>query len=346
MQQFQIKANHAGQRFDKFIHKYLPNAGTSFLYKMLRKKNITLNGKKAEGKEILNIGDIVNFFFSDDTFEKFSGRTINNGKETAGAAPTAFAANAHIDIREYTDAYEKLKKEHIDILYEDNDILFLNKPAGVLTQKAKNTDHSLNEWMIGYLLNKWKISAEELTLFKPSVCNRLDRNTTGLVLCGISLKGSQFLSEMVRSRQIRKFYRTICYGGLTEKVILSGSLQKNEKTNMVTISKEGNDIQTVYEPLQILKHNSTYLEVELITGKTHQIRAHLASTGHPLIGDHKYGNAAYNKQAEQKYNQRYQLLHAYRLEFPSLEGDWSYLSNQCFIAPLPVQFTKILEDLS
>ena len=344
MQQFQIEANHAGQRFDKFLHKYLPNAGTSFLYKMLRKKNITLNGKKAEGKEILNIGDTVNFFFSDDTFEKFSGRNVNKEKAYKDVSRSASAGNVHI--REYTDAYEKLSQEKISVLYEDSNILILNKPAGVLTQKAQNNDYSLNEWMIGYLLEEGKISAEELILFKPSVCNRLDRNTTGLVLCGISLKGRQFLSEMVRSRNIKKFYHTICHGQLTEKVTLTGSLQKNKQTNKVTISKEGNDIQTVYEPIQKLKHNSTYLEVELITGKTHQIRAHLASIGHPLMGDHKYGNTAYNKQAEQKYNQKYQLLHAYRLEFPALDGEWEYLSNQSFIAPLPTQFTKILEDLS
>lgn len=344
MQQFQIEANHAGQRFDKFLHKYLPNAGSSFLYKMLRKKNITLNGKKAEGKEILNIGDTVNFFFSDDTFEKFSGRTVNEGKVSVETAQTSSSKNVHIC--EYTDAYEKLSHEHITVLYEDSNILILNKPAGILTQKAQNNEHSLNEWMIGYLLKTGKISAEELTLFKPSVCNRLDRNTTGLVLCGTSLKGSQFLSEMVRSRNIRKFYRTICHGKLTDKVTLTGSLQKDAKTNKVYISKEGNDIQTIYEPIRNLKHNSTYLEVELITGKTHQIRAHLANSGHPLMGDRKYGNTAYNRQAEHNYNQKHQLLHAYRLEFPSLEGEWSYLSNQKFIAPLPAQFTRILEDLS
>lgn len=342
MQQFQIEANHAGQRFDKFLHKYLPNAGTSFLYKMLRKKNITLNGKKAEGKEILNIGDTINFFFSDDTFEKFSGRPVCGRNSSVNRSQ----ASTVKDVCGYIDAYEKLSQEEIEIVYEDSNILIINKPAGVLTQKAQSSDCSLNEWMIGYLLKKNQISLSELSLFKPSVCNRLDRNTTGLVLCGTSLKGSQFLSEMVRSRNIRKFYRTICHGKLTEKVILTGSLHKDKKTNTVQISNIGNDIQTIYEPIQNLKHNSTYLEVELITGKTHQIRAHLASSGHPLMGDHKYGNTAYNKQAEHNYNQKYQLLHAYRLEFPSLEGEWSYLSNQTFIAPLPAQFTRILEDLS
>lgn len=344
MQQFQIGTNHAGQRFDKFLHKYLPNAGTSFLYKMLRKKNITLNGKKAEGKEILNIGDTVNFFFSDETYNKFTGRETNDtSKESKGSFKTSSTDSCLI--QEYINAYQKLSKEDIAVLYEDSNVLILNKPAGVLTQKAENDDCSLNEWMIGYLLQKQKLTEEELRLFKPSVCNRLDRNTSGLVLCGISLKGSQVLSEMIRKRTVRKFYRTICQGTLTEKVTLTGSLTKDIKTNTVTISKSGNDIQTVYEPLKNLKNNSTYLEVELITGKTHQIRAHLASIGHPLIGDRKYGNKAYNRQAELNYNLNNQLLHAYRIEFPEITGDLSVLNKKTIIAPLPMHFKTILEDL-
>ena len=343
MQQFQIAENHAGQRLDKFLHKYLPNAGTAFLYKMLRKKNITLNGKKAEGKEFLSVGDTVSFFFSDETFMKFSGKNVTSTSEMN----TTNKVNSKSNIsREYLHAYEVLSKENITVLYEDKNVLVLNKPAGVLTQKAQNNDLSLNEWMIGYLLHTSKITATELELFKPSVCNRLDRNTSGLVLCGISLKGSQALSEMIRQRTIRKFYHTICQGKLTEKVTLTGSLQKDNKTNTVFISKEGNEIQTNYEPIRNLKHNSTYLEVELITGKTHQIRAHLASIGHPLMGDRKYGNTAYNKQATQKYNQTSQLLHAYRVEFPEITGDLSALSEKVILAPLPTQFKKILEDLS
>ena len=183
-------------------------------------------------------------------------------------------------------------------------------------------------------------------MFKPSVCNRLDRNTSGLVLCGISLKGSQELSRLIREREVRKFYRTIVKGELKQGAVLQGSLQKNAATNTVTVTVEGSEIQTAYEPVQSLKHKLTYLEVELITGKTHQIRAHLASIGHPLIGDTKYGNKATNQKAEQSYQLRHQLLHAYRMEFPKLEGALEKLSEQVIVAPLPKQFTKILEDLS
>ena len=335
MQKFIIEEAQAGQRFDKFLHKYLPNAGTGFLYKMLRKKNITLNGKKAEGKELLEAGDEIRFFFAEETFEKFSAGAHAEG-----------TTRSTIHTAEYEKAYKALAKENIPLLYEDADVLILNKPVGLLTQKANAGDMSINEWMIGYLLHTGKITPDELRLFKPSVCNRLDRNTSGIVLCGISLKGSQALSELIRTRAVKKFYRTICKGALTEKVTLTGSLEKDERTNKVVVTPDGNQIQTAYEPVQILKHNTTYVEVELITGKTHQIRAHLASIGHPLMGDKKYGQEAFNKQAEKHYGLKHQLLHAYRVEFPELNGALAHLSKKTIIAPLPQKFTEILEDLS
>ena len=330
MQTYIIDEKQAGQRFDKFLNKYLPNAGTGFLFKMLRKKNITLNGKKAEGKEILSVGDEIRFFFAEETFQKFG----------------ATASQSSASVKEYEHAYKLFQSASIGILYEDEDVLILNKPAGILTQKASNQDSSLNEWMIGYLLHNRKMNANDLQLFKPSVCNRLDRNTSGIVLCGISLKGSQVLSKLIHDREVKKFYRTICKGILTEKVSLKGSLIKNEKTNTVTFSPKGEEIQTAYEPIKSLKYGSTYLEVELITGKTHQIRAHLSGIGHPLMGDKKYGNAAYNKQANKHYQLNHQLLHAYRVEFPTLSDDLSNLSNKTIIAPIPQYFERILEDLS
>ncbi len=334
MQQFIVEQNQAGQRLDKFLHKYLPNAGTGFLYRMLRKKNITLNGKKAEGNEILKLQDEIRCFFSDETFAKFTGNTSVSG--TVSAPMT--------DVSEYQKAYKALGD--ISILYEDQDVLILNKPVGVLTQKAMSGDLSLNEWMIGYLLHTHKIIPKELALFKPSVCNRLDRNTSGIVLCGISLKGSQVLSELIRDRNLKKYYRTICKGTLSQKAVLEGALKKDAKTNTVTISVDGSEIKTAYEPLQMLSNHLTYLEVELITGKTHQIRAHLASIGHPLAGDAKYGNRSLNQQFFKHYQLKNQLLHAYRLEFPDLTNKLDALSNQVIIAPLPKKFQEILEDLS
>ncbi|MBQ7918834.1 MAG: RluA family pseudouridine synthase [Lachnospiraceae bacterium] len=336
MQKFIIGKNQAGQRFDKFLQKFMPEAGSGFLYKMLRKKNITLNGKKAEGKEILNPGDEVNFFFADETFEKFTGRKADSDTKTSVK---------EVNVGEYKKAYEVLKG--IEVIYEDENVLFVNKPVGVLTQKATPTDISLNEWLIGYLLHHQKITSQELSLFKPSVCNRLDRNTSGLVLCGKSLAGSQGLSKLIHDRAMNKYYRTICIGQIDSGATITGSLKKDHQKNIVTVSVEGSQIQTAYEPIQSLSGGRyTYLEVDLITGKTHQIRAHLASVGHALIGDVKYGIAKENTLMQKRFQLKNQLLHAYRVEFPALEGALSDLSERCFDAPLPEKFSSILKELT
>ena len=358
MQEIKIGPNQAGQRLDKFLHKYLPNATGSFLYKMLRKKNITLNGKKADGKEILAVGDLVQSFFAEETFLKFSGKAINDlaedkGDNTPQEPPQSKIQHGAIypiaykrkdPVSQYQEAYKTL--QGISVLYEDEQKVLLNKPAGVLTQKAKDTDLSLNEWLIGYLLATDSITSEELATFKPSVCNRLDRNTSGIVICGKTLAGSQQLSEMIRTRKICKFYRTICVGEIWESARVEGYLYKDSRTNKVTVTQtppggftakavEYSPIKTAYTPLQTNKAY-TLLEVELITGKTHQIRAHLASIGHPLIGDFKYGDSRTNSNIKRRFGLRYQLLHAYRVRFPD---------GTEVIAPYPEQFTEIVKAI-
>lgn len=341
MQSITIGKNQAGQRFDKFLHKYLPNADNGFLYKMLRKKNITLNGQKADGKEILAEGDIVKFFFSDETFSKFSRQSIQQGQATSIATIQS--------IRNYEKAYRILK--NITVLYEDEHIVALNKPVGVLTQKATDEDLSLNEWLIGYLLHTGGIAVEELHTFRPSVCNRLDRNTSGLVLCGKSLKGSQYLSRIIKEHTLRKFYYTICEGIVSEEILLEGYLKKDEKTNTVTIFsnkvQDSDYIKTIFTPLKTgvcesKQLQATLLSVELFTGKTHQIRAHLQSIGHSIIGDRKYGSA--NNKKTEAFGLKNQLLHAHHVIFPESE-EFPALSGITITAPCPKQFMNIANVL-
>lgn len=341
MQTTTIGSNQAGQRLDKFLHKYLPNAGSGFLYKMLRKKNITLNGRKAAGSELLKEGDFVCCFFSEETFGKLAGRT------PAKSAPGTDGPGT--DTSEYEKAYGLLGG--IQVVYEDDSFLFLNKPAGTLTQKAKPEDYSLNEWMIGYLLRENPSLANDLATFRPSVCNRLDRNTSGIVLCGKTLGGLQFLSLCIKERRIRKLYHTICAGELKKADRVQGYLEKDEKSNRVRISMgrepgpRQSYIETGYTPLSV-SHGCTYLEVELVTGKTHQIRAQLAGIGHPLLGDFKYGEDKTNRRLKQEYGLTHQLLHASRVVFPETgSGVGSSLSGREFTAPEPELFARVRAGL-
>ena len=258
MKQMTIKENEAGQRLDKYLAKLLPKAPKSFFYKMLRKKNITLNKKKASGGEKLQCGDLVQLFLGQETLEKFSG-----------------------------EAFQRSHGE-LDILYEDEQVLLLNKPVGMLSQKGKPQDVSMVEYLITYLLESGQITEEQLRTFRPGICNRLDRNTSGILVAGKTLVSLQELSKLFHDRILEKYYLCLVKGQIVQKKFIKGYLHKNEKCNKVSIEEVpfpgASPIETSYEPLA---HNRemTLLKVHLITGRTHQIRSHLAYIGHPILGD-------------------------------------------------------------
>ena len=334
MQTLIIGPNEAGQRLDKFLVKYMKRAPVSFFYRMMRKKNIVLNGKRCEGQEKLKEGDEIRLFFSRETLEKF------------GATPFDEAA-----LSEYEKAFRTLPP--IRILYEDADILAAHKHSGVLSQKASLQDLTLNEWLTGYLIAKKELDPVSLSTFKPSVCNRLDRNTEGIVLCGKSLEGLQFLTELIRSRLLHKRYRFLALGELTDSCVLTGWIAKDSRKNRASVYDApcpgALPIRTDLRPIGTFSlpgcGRVTDVEAELVTGKSHQIRAQLSHIGHPLLGDPKYGDPKANAACRQ-WGISCQALCARQVIFPEQIPEaykkFSYLAGHALTAPLPKSYRAVL----
>lgn len=311
MQELTITDLESGQRLNKYMMKYLNQAPSSFIYKMLRKKNITRNGKKASGDEILECGDVIKVFLADETIEKF--RVVQASKQTSGIT--------------------------LQILYHDSDILAVHKPVGVLSQKAKKDDYSINEAIVDYCLSMRILTVKQLETFHPSISNRLDRNTSGIILAGISLKGSQTLARILKGHTCEKYYYTIVAGEMKQRIHEKAYIVKDTKKNQSKIQKlespGASMIETAFTPLCV-KNGFTLLQVQLFTGKSHQIRAHLQSLGYPMAGDTKYGNPAVNRKLRERYHLNHQLLHAGRLVLPDIPE---------ITDPLPAEFQKVADGL-
>ncbi len=306
MRTLRVSEQEAGQRLDKYLGRYLALAPRSFLYKMLRKKNIKLNGRKAEGGEKLSAGDEITLYLAEDTISAFQKRE-DCGEILRGRAWKP------------------------DVVYEDGDILVLNKPIGMLSQKATREDVSLIEYLTWYLRGTGEYQAENSMAFRPGICNRLDRNTSGLIVAGKTVRGLQWMNRLFRERDLKKYYLCIVEGAVDRKSRICGYLKKDERRNTVTVLAEqesGADrIETEYEPVQTARFEGgeyTLLRVRLITGKSHQIRAHLGSIGHPVVGDRKYGGEDMCRLFQKAFGLRHQLLHAWRLEI----GRPEYLPEQ------------------
>lgn len=339
MQIININARNEGQRLDRLLAKYMPEAPKSFFYKMLRKKNIVLNGKKACGNEKVAAGDEVKLFLSDDTIAGFNKTKTDNNKPK---------------LKTRTNNKENSRDDEfeLDIIYEDNDIMVVNKPVGILSQKAKKDDISLVEYINLYIRKGGDIERQEFSTFNAGICNRLDRNTSGLVVAGKSIKGLQWSSRLFKERALNKYYLCIVRGRVRDSAKIDGYLIKNSENNNVVITDYKSDnasrIITEYEPLGYGKFYGrcyTLLKVHLVTGKSHQIRAHLKSIGYPIVGDFKYGDRDVYDIFKKEFGLNHQLLHAWKLCCLQEEKVPDKYNGMVFIAPLPAEFEEIINKL-
>lgn len=343
MKEIIIQPREEGQRFDKFLRRYLQNAGNGFIYKMLRKKNIKLNDGKASGKEILKDGDKISIYFSDQTLEAFTENQSTEASKTQESDTSGHGIRINAEM------------EHLipDILYEDEAVLILNKPAGLLSQPDRSNALSAVEWIREYLLHSGTMSEEDFRFYRPGVVNRLDRNTSGILLAAKNLKAASELSEWIRLHQIQKYYLALVKGDLSHP----GSLQNHfytKKSDSGSISRigkstseDGKIAKLNYWPISqhvIADRQAALLQIELMTGKTHQIRTQFSAIAHPLAGDPKYGDPAWNLAIKRKYGLRRQFLHAYRIVFPVSEGYLSKLSGMQLEAPIPADLQFYLKN--
>lgn len=304
MKSFTINRNDSGQRLDKFVTKSVPLLPKTLLYKYIRIKRIKVNGKRAEISTRLQENDVVEMYINDEFFE---------------AAP---------------QKYDFLKSsKNLNIVYEDENIILCDKKAGVLCHPDdKEYNDTLIDRIKRCLYEKGEFNPDSEISFVPALVNRIDRNTGGIVIAAKNAESLRILNQKMKDRELHKFYLCIVHGTPKAKSgLLEGYLHKNEDKNIVKISKtqfgDSKEIRTKYSVLDS-KNGLSLIEVELLTGRTHQIRAHFASIGHPLLGDGKYGTNAQNK----KYGYKKQCLYSYKLvfDFKSDAGILEYLNGREF----------------
>ena len=308
MKSFLISKNDSGQRLDKFITKAVPNLPQSLMYKYIRMKRIKVNGKRGEISQKLAVGDTVDMYINDEFF-----------------APVA----------EHYDFLHASK--HLDIVYEDENILLLDKKVGLLSHPD---DTEYNDTLITrikrYLYEKGEYDPKDEHSFTPSLVNRIDRNTGGIVIAAKNAESLRILNQKLKDRELEKYYLCVVHGTIPKKQgTLEGWLVKDEKKNKVTVYPQkrngAKEIRTKYS-VKAENKGLSLIEVELLTGRTHQIRAHFASIGYPLLGDGKYGTNELNK-AHGGYKK--QFLYSYRLKFTFTTdaGILNYLNQKDFEVP-------------
>ncbi|MGX8774889.1 MAG: RluA family pseudouridine synthase [Bacillota bacterium] len=324
MVKVEIGSNDAGQRLDRFLRKYLKRAPLSAVYKIIR-KDLKLNGKRAKEDTVLAEGDVLSLFIDEERLAELT-------KEPA----------------------KRRAKRQFTIAYEDDDVLIVGKPWGLLTHgdshEKKNT---LMNQVCGYLQDKGEYDPADEKTFTPSPVNRLDRNTTGLVIFGKTAEGLRQLTKLIRERDfVSKYYITIVAGDFRDEIVIEYRLVKDSGRNRVRISEAGQSAVSEARPLERSADGRfSVVEVRLVTGRTHQIRVHLAGKGYPLAGDSKYGTSAAGRRANERLRKlgvTTQLLHAGRLAFGDIPEEYSALCglrNMEITAPVPAEFQRVWDEI-
>ena len=314
MQKFVVSDKESGQTLEKYVKKVLSEAPLSFLYKLFRKKDIKVNGHWEKEKFILKENDEVTIYITNSQLDEF--------KKTA----------------------KNVVNENISnwIVYEDKNILIINKPRGVIVQKDESNSAALDEMVISYLINKGEYDPNKDLGYTPAPSHRLDRNTAGLIVFGKNIETLRYLSTIMSDKKmIEKKYLALVVGDIEKEGEIVAPLQKNSKSGKVYVSEAGKIAITRYKPIKKL-NGFTLVEVQLLTGRTHQIRVHFAYINHPVVGDSKYGDFSLNKEIENKYHFRNQFLVSYELKFNRLEEPLKYLSNKSFKIDLPDELNDLL----
>ena len=317
MQKFLIGESESGQTLEKYIRKVLKDAPLSFIYKLFRKKDVKVNGHWQKEKYVLSANEEVTIYISDEQLEEFKKKSKT------------------LSINKVSDY----------IVYEDDNILILNKPRGLLVQKDSSNEVALDEMVISYLVEKGEYDPNKDLGYTPAPAHRLDRNTAGLIIFGKNIQTLRYLSSVIQDKSlVQKKYLTLVKGRVDKDGEINSPLMKNTKTGMVFVSSDGKDALTKYK---VVEHIGDYtlLEVELLTGRTHQIRVHLSSIAHPVIGDSKYGDYALNKEIEDKYGFKNQFLVAYLLKFGKLESPLENLNHKSFKIDLPEELDTLKLEL-
>lgn len=305
MRELVVKKNDANQRLDKFLLKKFKTMPKKMAYMYIRKKCVKVNGKKATPEVMLKENDLLTFYIKDEFFD---------------------------NIQE--ENYEFLKApKNLKIIYEDENIILLDKKPGVIVHQDKSYHFDcLLLRLQHYLYDNGEYNPKEENCFAPALVNRIDRNTGGIVIGAKNAESLRILNQKMKDRELHKFYLCLLINRpKKDNAILSDYLIKNEKTNKVTVLKNekqgAKKILTKYSVLET-NNNVTLCEVELLTGRTHQIRAHMSSIGCPILGDNKYGN----KKLNQKYSLSKQCLYSYKLafDFTTDSGILSYLDKKEF----------------